>query len=207
MVDVVAKTLANLALDLVRVFDDAVDRVVESQPLRCGLWADFRHARDIVGTVTHECEVIDHLFRRHAEFGDDPVPIEDRVAHRVDQGDAGRHELRDVLVARRYHHLHPAVAGTAAKRADDVIGLNAFDSEERQAHAGDGIENRLNLLAKVIRHWRPVGLVLRVQVIPKRFARRIEDDRKVLGVLFPQQLVQHVEHAVDRARRRSVSRR
>ena len=61
---------------------------------------DLRHARHVVDGVAGERQQIEHLVRAHVELREHAGLVERLVAHRVDELDAGTHELRQVLVRR-----------------------------------------------------------------------------------------------------------
>ena len=77
VVEVVAQRLAGLALDLVRMSDDAVEPVVEVDPLGGGLGAHARDSGEVVAGLAdqggevwvalgrHPVALL-HLLRRHA---------------------------------------------------------------------------------------------------------------------------------------------
>ena len=57
----------------------------------------------------------------------------------------------------------PAAAALLRQRADDVVGLDALDAQQRQPERLDRLDQRLDLRAQVVRHRRAVRLVLGVQ--------------------------------------------
>jgi hypothetical protein len=48
--------------------------------------------------------------------------------------------------------------GLPRQRADHVVGLDAADSQQRQPHRFDGIEQRLQLGAQIVGHGRRCAL-------------------------------------------------
>ncbi|MNC87812.1 hypothetical protein D3C83_35720 [compost metagenome] len=60
---------------------------------------------------------------------------------------------------------------------------------------------RPDLGREIVRHRRPVGLVLGIGVVAKRLALGIEYAGAVVGDHVLVQPAQHVEHAIDRAGR------
>ena len=73
--------------------DYAIQIPISLYPFRRGLWPDFRYARNVVGRITHERQVIRNAFRRDAKLGFDAGHIQAFVAHGVDQSDLRRHQL------------------------------------------------------------------------------------------------------------------
>ncbi len=123
------------------------------------------------------------------------------VVHRVDERHAVIDELGKILVTRRNENIEPLVGSLFAQCPDDVVGLDAFDLQERQAHRLYGLEDRLDLAAQVVGHRRPVRLVLGKHFVAKRFAGRVEHDGNLCIGLLAHELVDHRQHAVQRARR------
>ena len=193
-----AQALAHLALDLVLVRQQVVDRRVLVEPLRRGLRPDLRHARDVVGGVAHQREVVDDLLGVHVELDLHAGPVERRVGHGVDQRDAVVHQLRHVLVAGGDDHAHAGVGRAAGERADHVVRLDAGHAQQRQPLRLDGGDQRVDLRAQVVGHRRPVRLVLGEQLVAERLAGRVEYHADQRRVLLLQQLGQHVEHAEHR---------
>ena len=200
-VDIVAQAFADLALDLAGMLDDAVGAFVVVEPLRRGFRPDLGHARDVVRAVADEREVVDDLLGPDVELFLDRVAIEHAVVHRVDERHVIVDELREILVARRHEYALFFLRSLTAQRADHVIGLDALDLQQRQTHRPNGLEYRLDLAPEVVGHRRPRRLVLAVNVVAKRLARRVEHDRDMRVGLFAYELVDHRQHAVQRAGR------
>ncbi len=193
--EILAQALADFALDVLGVLDDLVERAVLVQPLGRGLGAHFRNARDVVGAVADEREVVHDLRRQHVELGLDAGAVELRVEHRVDDRDVVVHELGHVLVAGRDHDLHAVLRRALGERADHVVGLDALDAQQRQAECRNRLDQRVDLRAQVVRHGRAVRLVLLEQVVAEGASRRVHDDRDQVRVLLLEELVHHVEDA------------
>ena len=66
-----------------------------------------------------------------------------------------------------------------SQRPDDVICLNAWDDQQRQAHSPDDVMNRLYLTAQLIRHGWAVSLVFAVDLIAKRLPLSVEDNGNI----------------------------
>ena len=190
-----AQAFADLARDVLCVRYDAVDAAVFVQPFRGGLRAHLWHAGNVVRAVADERKVIDDLLGQHVELRLDAGAIELGVEHCVDAGDAVVDELRHVLVARRDHDLEPIGRRAFGERADDVVGFDALDSEQRQAESWNRLDQRRDLGAQVVRHRRPMRLVFLEELVTESPPRRVEHDRDELRVLVLEELVQHVEHA------------
>ncbi len=128
-----AQVLAHLARDLGRVRQDRVERAVLREPLGRGLRPHLVDAGDVVRAVTDQRQVVDDLLGLDVELRLDAVAVEQRVRHRVDERDALVDELRHVLVAGRDQHLLAGRGRARGQRADDVVGLDARDAQQRQA--------------------------------------------------------------------------
>ena len=158
-------------------------------------------ARDVVDRIAYERQIVGDLLGRHAELLLDAGAIELRVVHRVDERDVAVDELSEILVTGRDDRRGAGGRRLSRERADDVVGLDALDAQQRDSHGLDGLEQRRDLCAQLVGHRRPVGLVLGVQVRAERLAGRVEDDGHVRRLLLVEQLVEHVddaEHGVGR---------
>ena len=196
-----AQVLAGLPGNLGRVRHERVERAVLLQPLGRSLGADAGDAGDVVGGVADEREVIDDALRRHAELPDHRVAVVDRVGHGVDEFHRPVHELRQILVAGGDERVQAGGGRLGGERTDDVVGLDALDLQQRQAHgAHDGVQ-RLDLAGELVRHRRAVRLVVGEQVVAEGLAAGIEHHGDAGGIVFGQQLAQHIDHAVDGAGR------
>ena len=170
------------------MLDDRCGTAILIQPLGGSFRADARYAGYVVGTVANQCQVIDDLFRKDIELFLDAIAVQYCAAHGVDQGDVVIDELRHVFVTGRYQDLHAVCRGLPAQGANDIVGLDAFDSQHRQTHGWHGFEQRIYLQAQVIGHWRPVRLVCIEYFVPKRFSGSVEYHHEVLGVLLLREL-------------------
>jgi hypothetical protein len=196
-----AQVLADLAGHLGRMRDQRIERAVLAEPLGRGLRADLVDARDVVRAVADQREVVDDLLGPDVELRLHAVAVVDAAAHRVDQRDAAVDQLRHVLVAGGDQHRAARGGGAPRQRADHVVGLDAGQAQQRQPERLDRLEQRLHLRAQVVGHRRPVRLVLGEQLVAEGLARRVEHDRDARRVVVLQELLQHVDHAVDRAGR------
>ena len=197
--DIVTQALADLALDLVRLYDEFVGAAVFVQPFRRGLGAHLRDAGDVVGAVADQGEVVDDLFRVDVEPGLDRIAVEDAVGHRVDQRDLVVDELGQVLVARRHEHIQLVGRRRGAQRADHVVRLDALDLQQGQTHGPDRVEDGRDLRAQLVGHRRAGGLVLRVDVVAEGLAGRVEHDADSRARVLADELVDHRQDAVQGA--------
>ena len=104
------------------------------------------------------------------------------------------HQLRHVLVAGRDQRVDALFGRLLRQGPDHVIGLDAVDDQQRQAHGADDVERRFDLHTQLFGHRRAVGLVFRIQRVAEGLARGIEHHRDVRGLIVGDQLAQHVDH-------------
>ena len=198
-VQALAQVLAHLALDLAGMGDDTRQVAEFLEPLDGGLGAAARHARDIVDTVADQGQVVDDALRRHAELGDDPLPVQALVAHGIDQGDVLSYQLRQILVAGGDEGCQAAGGGAGRQGADDVVGFHFWHRQQRQPQGTDHGVERLDLLPQIVRHGRAMGLVVGVEIVAEGLARGIEHHRHQFRLIILPQLAQHVDHAYQGA--------
>ena len=195
-----AQVLADDTADLVGVGDDRVEAAVLREPLGGCLRADLRHAGHVVDGVAGQREEVEHLVGAHAELGDDSGFVERLVAHRVDERDAGTHQLREVLVRRRHDAVDALRRRLRRQRPDHVVGLDSVDHQQRPAVRGDELLQRRQLSDEVVGHRRPVRLVLRIPVVAEGPAWRVDDDGEVIRLAVLHHSAQHRHDPAQRAR-------
>ena len=174
-IQVLAQVLADLAADFIGMGDDGVERTVLLQPFRRRLRPDLVHPRDVVHAVADQREIVDDALRPDAELRQHAGLVEHLVAHGVHQPHVRVDQLRQVLVAGGHHALDALAAGFARQRADDVVGLDALDGEQRPAQRADAVVQRFDLAHEVVGHRRPLRLVFRVPVVAEGLALGVED--------------------------------
>ena len=157
------------------MLDDVVQVFVALQPFDRGFRATLVHPGDVVDLVADQGQVIHDLLRRDAKFFHNAVPIHPRLGHGIDQGDVIADQLRHILVAGRHHHINALAGRFVGKGADHIVGLNARHCQQRQSHGLDDLVNGLDLTGEILRHGRPVSLVLFIQVMPEGLALGVED--------------------------------
>jgi len=107
--------------------------------------------------------------------------------------------LREVLVAGGNHAAQAALLGFARERTDDVVGLHAFDLQQRPARGSYCVEERPDLRAEIVGHGGLGSPCIARTSRRGKSAPRVEDACKIVDLVVGKQLAQHVEHAVDRA--------
>ncbi len=83
--------------------------------------------------------------------------------------------------------MHSPLFGRARERADDIVGLDAFDLNERPAERANRLEQRLDLRAQFVGHRRTIRLVLRIQLVAEGFAPGVEHAGDVFGPVVGEQ--------------------
>ena len=205
-----AQVLAHLALDLIGMLQDGIQRAVFVQPLGGCLGAHLVHARHVVHRIAGQRQEIDDLPRINAKL----VAHAGRVhhggrhavaGHRVDQQRLVIHQLRQVLVAGGDDGAHAGSTCAGGQRADHVISLDARHHQQRPAQ-----RLRQFMDGRDLRHQRlgglaAVGLVMFVQIVAEGAPRRVEDHRPQRGPAMQPGVVaqptQHADHPMDGAGR------
>ncbi len=109
-------------------------------------------------------------------------------------------ELREILVARRDDDVDAVRRGLQSERADHVVGLDAVDAQLRKAERVDELPHRRDLRDEFVRHRCAMRLVLGVEIIAECPARRVNDERDVVGLRLERR-AQHIDHAEQGAGR------
>nr|WP_235480809.1 hypothetical protein [Agromyces sp. Leaf222] len=207
----VAQVLADDALDLVGVLEDAVEIAVQAEPLHGGLLADLRDADQVVAGFADEGRDIGVLLGPDAvALGDRrgvvALELRDALGVRVEQGDVVVHELDRVAVAR--DEEHPIAVGATARRErrEDVVGLEVLLLEGRDAHGLQRLLEQRHLALELDRRLTAGALVLGVLAGAEGGSRHVERDREVRRVLVREQQEQHREEPVDGVRVLPVAR-
>ncbi len=107
-------------------------------------------------------------------------------------------QLRHILVTGGDQHLHTLLFGLFGQCADHIVRLDPVDNQQRQPHRPHNGVNRLDLAAQLIGHRRPMGFVLRVDLITESLALGIENHRHMGRIVIVEQTAQHVGHAINR---------
>ena len=193
-----------LRLDAVGVGVDGVEVTEVLEQLGRCLLADTRDARHVVGRVALEGLEVDHL------AGREPVALEDGgrlVRDRLLDAAAGGHDVRQVG-----HQLeHVQVAGhdrgghrprlrLERQRADEVVGLESLEFVDGDAEGVDQLADPRELLAQVVGHRPPSGLVLLVLLVAERRPGQVEAGDHVVRMhvlVAPQDDAPEAEDGVD----------
>jgi hypothetical protein len=194
-----AQVLTHLAADVIRMRQHGIEAAVAVDPLRGGLGADLLHARHVVDAIADQGQEIDDLPRIDAELLADPGRVEDGAGHGVDQRHPVADQLRQVLVAGGDHDGLAAALGLRRQRRDHVVRLHPGDAQQRQSERPHQCMQRLHLHRQFLRHRRPVGLVLGIEVVAEGPPRGVEDHGHPARRIIRAQLAQHVGDSVQSA--------
>ena len=184
----VAQLVAQLlGRHVVQPHEQRVEVAELADQLGRGLLADAGHARDVVGRVTLERLVVDHLIRPQPEPLVDPRHVvHDRVLDAGTGGhqpDPGRDQLEHVEVDGHDRRLEVlARVELLGDRPDDVVRLVAGHLVYGDAQRLHDLANLGELVAQVVGHLHAGRLVVGVLLVPEGRPRQVERDREVIGL-------------------------
>ncbi len=193
-----AQIFADHAGDLVGIGHDAIERAIGGEPLHGGLGTALFDAGYVVDGVADEAQVIDDALGGHAEFCGHAGNVENFIAHRVDQGNVFVDQLGHVLVAGGNDGVQSGGGGLYRERADDVIGLDALDHQDRPTQGAHGGVDRFDLQCQVFRHGFAGSLVVGIEIITESLALGVEHTGNVTCGIIVAQSAQHIDDAVQR---------
>jgi hypothetical protein len=208
---VLGESITELALHLVEVLVDAVQRAELLEQADRRLLPDPRDARDVVRGVALQCLVVEHLVRTEA------VSVH-HLRLVVDHGRGDAHacgeqahvivdQLQAVQVARDDHRVDALGGGLLRERADHVVGLVALELSDRHAHHRGDLAHDRELGAQIVRHRRAAGLVLGVGVEPELGLADVEAHDRVVRLHVLHAAQHDLEEAEHRVDQRSVGHR
>ena len=149
----------------------------------------------VVDLVAHKRQQIDNECRRHTKLRHHTIVIHGGVVHGVYERDVVIDQLRHIFVTGGDDDVSAALRCLHRERADDIVCLDTTNTDERQAHRANSIVYGVDLLAQLIGHGRPVGLVLCIDLVSKGGPLGVEhDDDLILGVIG-HQLADHANDA------------
>lgn len=203
-VGVLEQTLAGaFGGDVRGLGQEPIEVPVLEDELRRALLPDPLHAGNVVARVADEGSQVEQLGRPDAEALFDGRLVDASPLHRVEQLDAGPHELHQVLVRRDDADL--GLAGRRLdQRRDHVVGLEARHDEPRYAERRADLRDERELRREILGLLVAPRLVLGIELVPEAAAGRIHGDDDVGRPFLAQDLREHRREAVGRVGRGSV---
>ena len=174
-----------------------------------GLFANARHAGDVVGAVAHQALDVDELRRFQAVFFADGGRVHrQRLAVGGQQhGGGGVHQLQAVAVAGRQQRRAALRFAGGGQRAQNVVGLPAGLAHLHKAQlVQQGFQHR-HLLGQLLGHAVAGGLVAVVGFVAERRRALVPGDGHGVGRVGRQQVEQDILEAIDGVRIAAVLRR
>ena len=173
------------------------------QQLPRRLFADPRHAGDVVRGVPHQAQKVHHVRRLDAKaflhLGDAEALFLHGVEDRCVLGD----QLAQILVAGDQHHVTALRLEAPRQGAENVVRLVPLQADGGDVERLDQPVDIGNLHLQVVRHGWAVGLVVRVHFVPEGRAALVEGDAEIVRLFLLHQLLQHVLEAEHRLRGQS----
>src|SRR5206468_11208042 len=74
----------------------------------------------------------------------------------------------------------PPLPSFPTRRSSDLVGLDAFDHEQRPAVSTDQLVQRFNLARQIVRHRLSVRFVLGIPIVAECFSGCIEDHGEIV---------------------------
>ena len=189
-------------LQLVLVGQHFIQGAVSLQQYLRALLANARHALHVVRCVSHQSQHVHHLLGENAEallhggpvYPHFPITI-------VEHLDFARviHELQQILVRADDDRRKALLCGLSGQGAHHVIRLVSMQLHDGDVEGLDEFADELDLGFQVLWHLGSVGLVVRVDLVPKRGLRRIEHRREMRGLMLVHHGQKHPRHGVRRA--------
>ena len=211
-VAVLCRLLARLQLGARALFDFrvvqmriyAVQRAEIVQQLHGGLFADARHARDVVRRVAHQRFEVDQVNRVEPVFFAELPGIIGLIGglphfgRDQTHGRAAADQLQAVPVAGDDYAVVAVLVRAAADRADQVVRLVARQFAARQPHRVQHFFHHRQLRCQLIRHALARGLIrIKLQVAEGLFLY-IKADHRAVGLFVVLQLKQRGKEAIHR---------
>ena len=195
--------------DLLDVLEHRLDRAPLLHQRERALLADALHARDIVGLVADECEIVDDPLGRHAEtflHVLDAVPLLRRATRWpvpwVQHPHAGAHELQQVLVTGDDAHLVAEADTLNGERRNDVIGLESVERERGNAIAAEDLFDTLDPGVEILLLHVGQRDAVRLVRLEQRFASRrtrVIDPHEMIGLVLLDQPFEKITDALRHA--------
>ena len=158
------------------------------------LFADARHAGDVVGAVAHQAFHVDHLRGGHAVALAHGVLV-DALGLRalVLHAHGPAHQLEAVAVARGDDALVAARAARGGQRAQDVVGFVPLARDDLVAQRRQHLLEHGHLGGQLVRHALALGFVARVHLVAEGRGFQIEGHGHLVGRLRAGEFCEDIE--------------
>lgn len=167
---------AGLDVQRIKVTVNVRHRAEAHEQILRRLFADARHAGDIVGAVAHECLEVDHadgvkavLFTKALGRIFDRIRLPHAGLDVKDMGAVGD-ELQAVLIAGDDVARPTGGLAAARDRAEQVVGLPAGQLQPPHAHVVERLLEQWHLHGELLRHGLALRLVERILLVAERGA-------------------------------------
>ena len=191
----------GLCLDVGQGGVELIDGLVAADEVGGGLFADARHAPNVVGAVAHEGLQVNEALGGEAVFftEGDGIHVVGHGLSRLggDKHDAGMvgDELEGVTVARDDDAVPALCLAAAGDGADEVVGLVAHHVVAGDVHGGEDIVQKGHLLMEFLGHTVAVGLVALVRLVAEGGLVAVEGDADGIGLFPVEEALQNVHKA------------
>ena len=191
--------LPRLDGGVVEVVVDALQAAEFLDQRQRGLFANARHAGDVVGAVAHQALDVDELRRFQAVFFADGGRVHrQRLAVGGQQhGGGGVHQLQAVAVAGRQQRRAALRLAGGGQRAQNIVGLPAGSTHLHKAQLVQQRFQHRHLLGQFLGHAVAGGLVAVVGFVAERRRALIPGDGHGVGRVGRQQVEQDILEPVD----------
>ena len=199
---VFGQPLALFRLDgrVVQVFIYALQAAELLHQRQRGLFADARHAGDVVGRIAHQALDFDELQRLHTVFFADRRRVHDKrlAVGREQHGRLVVHQLQAVAVAGRQQRRAARARAGGGQRAQDVVGLPPGLAHLHKAEVVQQLLDHRQLLGQFLRHAVAGGLVTVVGFVAESRRALVPGDGDGVGAVGGEQVEQNILEAEDR---------
>ena len=162
------------------------------QKLPRRLFADPRNAGDVVRGISHQAQKVHYVAGFNTKTLLDLGCAQALVLHGIQDRRVLGYQLAQVLVAGDQHHVAALCLKALCQGTQNVVRLVTLKPQHGDVQRLDESVNVGNLHLEIVRHRRPVGLVVGILLVPESRAALVERHAKVRRFFLLHQLLQHV---------------
>ncbi len=177
--------------------DERLEAPVPRQPAGGGLGADPAQARDVVGAVADQGEIVDDLCRIDTVAGPDLRRADTLVAHRIEERDSVVDQLRQILVVGDDEDVAAPACGGGGEGGEDVVGLDTADAQKRPTQSFDQLERRGDLADEILGHGLTLRLIVGEGLVAEGWPSGVEDDGEAGVGMVPSQAFEDTHESED----------